>query len=192
MYYPKSNIKTVDYSDGSLYKVKSTDKDYVGYYFVGSDDKVFSGKEYSTSSQELIRKTVDNKSPQNYQASIYSNIKKVKSFLVPSSFIPTPTESDYSKGVITRYFIKRKNGKADTIKEVSESDYNLVADNPLYQRITLIWKITGRLKDDFSNPSSPIYGIEDTNGRTVLDKNRDMLGIGLYLNDLKQFAKIIL
>ena len=44
MYYPKSQITTNLYTNGSEYIILSNGRDYIGYYFTTSDNRIFSGR----------------------------------------------------------------------------------------------------------------------------------------------------
>ena len=44
MYYPKSQITANLYTNGSEYIILSNGRDYIGYYFTTSDNKIFSGR----------------------------------------------------------------------------------------------------------------------------------------------------
>ena len=42
MYYPKSQITSNLYTNGGEYIILSNGRDYIGYYFTTSDNKIFS------------------------------------------------------------------------------------------------------------------------------------------------------
>ena len=55
MYFPLSQIKQNQYTNGGEYILTSTSEDYVGYYFSTSTGKYYSGKNtYDTPNIELI------------------------------------------------------------------------------------------------------------------------------------------
>lgn len=190
MYYPKNKIQENKYTSGGELKEKLSGKNYKGYYFITFDKKYFSGKEFSYSSIELLKNEKSDNSFLSSGFKQYKNNTNNINQIIPQVFLPNPSEKDYEKGFILRYFMKRKNGKNDTIKEISESSYTKIVSNILYDRTQLSWKITGKLKDDLSNINMPVYGIEDTNKRTISSKLKEIPGLDVYLSDLKQFAKI--
>jgi len=53
-YYPKSQVKTGLYTNGSEYVLSTNQKDYIGYYFETSTGKKYTGKSPNNSSIELI------------------------------------------------------------------------------------------------------------------------------------------
>ena len=53
-YYPKSQVELNLYTNGKEYKVVSTDKEYIGYYYKTSRGKLFAGKNYQSLNQTEI------------------------------------------------------------------------------------------------------------------------------------------
>lgn len=192
MYYPKDRIKSNLYTSGGEFKIKSNNKDFKGYYISTKDGKYFTGKELSPESVEIIKVEKYKDSSLNTFGGIYNSIKKIPIQTVPKQYLPSPTDLDYQRGFILRYFMKRKNGKADTIKEISKDEYDKMKINVLYKRVEISWKITGKLKDDMSNPNMPVYGIEDTNKRMIDSKLKEFEDLDKYLTNLSQFAKVSL
>lgn len=54
MYYPKSQVKTGLYTNGSEYIVSTTQQNYIGYYFEVSNGKKYTGTNPNNSAIELI------------------------------------------------------------------------------------------------------------------------------------------
>jgi hypothetical protein len=44
MYYPKSQIKPNLYTNGEEYVIESTNSSYIGYYYLTSTGKAFTGR----------------------------------------------------------------------------------------------------------------------------------------------------
>lgn len=171
MYYPKSKIKESLYTSGNEFVDKTTQQIYVGKYTA-----TFDGKYFTENRKELV-KINTGKSQINTPTSIFHLVQ--------------PTDEDYKKGVITRYFIKRVNGGPDAIKEVNESDYNRFKREVLYITLSIPWKISGE-QNDRTQANITIHGIIDTNQRIVKSKEMQMPGIIAYLQNLAEFSKIIL
>jgi len=173
MYYPKNKIITNLYTSGNELFNKTTLQPYIGHYFSTFDGKFFSKKEPSSDSIELIKFSKDvNRNQQTFD-----------------HFSPVPGNDDYEKGFITRYAIKRINSGVDTIKEISKNDFQKVKNNILYSSVQFDWKITGELYD---NPDKLIYGIIDTNRRTIQKNEKIIPGLGIVFRNLSQFARNIL
>lgn len=60
---------------------------------------------------------------------------------------PVITENDKQVGVKTRYFARYQAHRNGSIYEVSESDYSIIEDNGLFQKVKIDWIIRGRLQD---------------------------------------------
>lgn len=174
MYYPKSEILSVKYTSGAEYVVKTTRVPYTGYYYATNDGRFFSGKEYSAATVELIED---------------SGGFSVNQSTSPTFYYPMPNEADYNKGSFTRYVTKRVNSGLETITEVNEAEFNRTSRDPLYITAKFSWKITGPLHDDLSDPNYPIYGIIDTNKRTLDVVEKTIKGVKNYFKNLSQYAK---
>lgn len=174
MYYPLSEITENLYTAGSEFVYLATRQPYTGYYFSTTDGKYFTGKTNNSSAREIIKAT-----------------QSTNTYLVqpPSYYLPNPNDEDYEKGFITRYIIKRVNSGEDTIKEVSKQEYERLKNNPLYNRVELEWKITGRVSDDLSNMLYPIYGVSSTNRMKINQLESKIPGISKVFKNYTEFAR---
>jgi hypothetical protein len=110
-----------------------------------------------------------------------SKFEKEDSFknLQIAAYIPVPTEIDYKRGYISRYFIQRANDMTGRITEINEIAFSKFVNTPFYTAITLDWKITGN--DD---------EIKDCNFKSIKFVLKEMPKIQMYLPNLLQFRKI--
>jgi len=173
MYYPKSEITPNLQTVGNEFILVETGEYYKGPYYATSDGKFYTGADYSPSSQEITRPSGG----------------KSQTTTSPTQYTPQPTATDYSNGFFIRYVIKRVNSGFETIKEVNESDFNAVQNNPLYNSVAFKWKLTGKLYDDLSNMNQPVYGIIHTNRRTLLAEEKKIPGISKFFTNLAQYSK---
>lgn len=60
-----------------------------------------------------------------------------------SPHIPTPTDLDYERGYIVRYFIQKANDSQSRITEVDYIGYSKFVENAFYSTVSLDWKIKG-------------------------------------------------
>lgn len=60
-----------------------------------------------------------------------------------SPYIPTPTDLDYERGYIVRYFIQKANDTQSRITEVDYIGYSKFVENAFYSTVSLDWKIKG-------------------------------------------------
>jgi hypothetical protein len=59
----------------------------------------------------------------------------------------------------------------------------------LYKLTSLIWKLTGPLYDVYKDNIRTASGIIDTNKRSILDAEKTLPNLSLYLIDPLQFGK---
>jgi hypothetical protein len=104
----------------------------------------------------------------------------------------SPTSKDYTAGILKRYFIQRKNDMV--IIEVGKKQFEYYTDAFLltvYRKLDLDWKIIGPRNDVVDIMGKIlVYGIEDTNLRTLKLKEKEMRGITQTLQNLSEFAII--
>ena len=204
-YFPKNKITTNLYTKGNEFSING--KSYIGAYYRTYNGKVFSGKDpINGSSQELIPiKELDIISEEKIGGVVLDsttsnyinnpNIKNLNSYLVPIQYYPAPTDNDYQKGYIMRYFAKKRNDIGYVIeinKETYQSIINQdkVYDYVTYQAIDIFWQITGPLKDDRKNKLYKVAGIIDTNKRLVEQKDKAFRGLIEFIGDkYDKFAK---
>ena len=129
----------------------------------------------------------------------YDKLKKkyLKQFETPKELKPLPEAKDYENGVFTRYFIRKRNNPAARILEIDKRQYKRMSftksgiDKNLYVEMELEWKLTGPKNDILSQKNSiKVYGIQDTNYRTLLFKDKEMEGILQKLSNTLEYAKI--
>jgi hypothetical protein len=207
-YFPKSKIITNLYTKGKEFTVNG--KEYIGAYYKTYNGKIYSGKNpVNGSSQELIPiiKELTNIAPDinskgnllvdiNTRTYISNpNVTNIDSYLIPIQFYPKPTDNDYQKGYIMRYFAKKRNDIGYVIeinKETYQSIINQdkVYDYVTYQAIDVFWQITGPLKDDRKNKLYKVAGIIDTNKRLVEQKDKVFRGLIEFIGEkYDKFAK---
>ena len=119
---------------------------------------------------------------------INKNIREFSSQVQTS--IPSPTEKDYKRGYIRRYFAQVSNDKLGVITEISGDDYIRISTSPLYRAVNIRWRIKGPLKMTFKDDGTIAdKGVEESN-RIALDLvSKEMPALKLYLVHLLQFYK---
>ena len=160
MYYPKSQIKTNLYTNGNELILSDTKQVYIGYYYITSNGKYFTGKTPESGvNVELLPFTVQQQpTTPSYSVSVnitdynnenYNLVKSIKpSILIIPTYTPTlPTQQDYQNGEFRRYFVKKTNELIYI--EVNKDTYdNILNRNPKwlwqdYLPFNLPWQITG-------------------------------------------------
>lgn len=104
------------------------------------------------------------------------------------SFIPTPTESDYSVGYIRRYFVQNAVDSTLPIYEVSKSEYSRVLTKPIYTGVSLKWRISGPISETYIN-SVLDKGVRESNRISISLVSDTIPNLKFYLPNLLQFHK---
>jgi hypothetical protein len=147
------NIAKVNYTTGGKY-LDSNFNPYIGYY-CEVKGKAYPGKVYTGRSKSLI---------------LASSLVKDNNI---KGYVFTPTEDDYQKTNILRYFVKYIHTIPVYLKEIDVTTYNKVKNNPLYQTITLTFTVYSQ--------GPTVNGFFDIDEVEQADKK--MPGIKLYLQD---------
>ena len=191
MRYTPQKIQTTSPSwiitDGSEY-ITLDGTSYTGYCNL-YNGVLFTGVIYCEHSEQLFVKT---NNINNSEYSKFTNISTVISS--PKHITPSPSTADFTTGKFIRYFVKRVNDPGTkSITEIDILQFTYFSQNStygLYQAIQLDWKLTGPLYDVYKNGMIIIYGVYDTNQRTINLKEKELPGISLVITDFTQFAEI--
>jgi hypothetical protein len=95
-----------------------------------------------------------------------------------SPHIPTPTDLDYERGYIVRYFIQKANDTQSRITEVDYIGYSKFVENAFYSTVSLDWKIKGTDEE-----------IRECNFKSIKTGIDRIPLIQSYLPNLVQFRK---
>lgn len=193
-YYPKFYvIENLDSVEGQF--SDQSGKQYIGKYYATMNGRHFSGPNPEVGPNEEIFLLV---TPQNfenaksdkfmpdsfkrYQTSETEGITDNTYRGRPTFYYPRPTEDDYRRGYITRYFTKKENEKG-MITEISYNEYVQIVngtanyDISIYQTTKILWKLTGPLNNQRKSQYNVIPGIIDTNKRLTEASEKTFLGI---------------
>ena len=126
---------------------------------------------------------------EKYGAMVYIR-EKIK------SKYPVILDADYEVGFKERYFCKNMTSNENIIeidKKTYESLLNKDSKYPyeLYNITKIIWKLIGPYKDTTIG-NRILYGVFDTNFRSVMKVKKDFPGIENKLTDLAEFSIITL
>lgn len=195
MYYPKSQITPNLYTSGGEYKISKTDKIYIGHYYVVSNGNSFVGKTPTSEKTQQLLVPIKSNSPLPVSPILpkiiksspllskesYSNKVNERYIPKPSSTPPSPT--DYSRGVISRFFCKKNN--ENLYFEINKKPFidlrnksPLVA-HELYTPILINWSLTGNLEQVFINNKTEVSNVE---------QSQNLFGLSLYFkNNFSQY-----
>jgi len=191
IYYPKSHITTNLRTDGREWMTEDG-TEYKGYYHKYIDGKVLTGAVFSElESKTLIPYISKISQPEHF---LYNSLIEKKVFQTPQSRTNIPTLEAYKKGKYNRFFLRRRNFTSfEDIIEIDEAQFDLWSvpdtgiDDSIYDAISISWKLTGPLNDQFS-PSGTVYGVLDTNRRLVFLKDRTFPGLKNFLTDYIEYS----
>ena len=156
-YYPKSKIKTNQYTSGNEYLRSDTKEPYVGFYWLNSRNQAFSGKTpqdkptFTLIESIEVQPISDLSDPLdtsvNWVTDYNPKITNQKPGNIPLRYQAAPTQEQYDTGEFQRYFTKKAN--QNIYYEISKSDYNNIIGKKnsilwqLYNGISLPWQLTG-------------------------------------------------
>ena len=182
MYTPGFIKRERQYTGGGEYMFDG--EVYVGYYNT-TVNGLYTGKTLTKSSQRIYPIEY----VENEQSQIYSELADSKGIITDLEFsdpVPTevtPTEDDYKLGHFNRYFIQQRNDKSSRIHEIDQDQYKALLgvdtglNSSYYKGVTLRWKIKGPKTDFIIGNKLIKAGVEDTNRRTLEEKEFRMVGI---------------
>jgi hypothetical protein len=215
-YYPSFRVKTNLITNGSEFLLDGAP--YSGKYYATYDGKFFSGANpVIGSNKPLVRiseyantpglASVANTQAQRQQFAFNTRLKSTTISSTgevvssefksePTSYFPKPTEEDYRKGSIIRYFVKRINENG-YVKEISGNEYDAIGNGTVpydvtyYQIENIFWKLTGPLNTIRLSQYDIRAGIIDTNKRLVENLDKTFLGIKAFIaEDYAKFGRV--
>jgi hypothetical protein len=211
-YYPLTRIKTDLYTRGTTYKLPNGEP-YIGRYYLTYEGKAYTGANPTVgTNEELTRlETASNKINQvvNNAGAVYtivksqntisqSNLNKIlnnNQLQELEPYYPVLLESDYQIGYFTRYFAKKVTGPGYII-EVSKNQYANIQNNAnpqdflVYESTSMLWQLTGPLRDTRVSQYQIKGGIIDTNKRVTEQKALTFRGLIEFIGgDYTKFAR---
>ncbi len=173
MYYPPSEITPNLYTSGFELVYSDTRKPYTGYYYKTSDGKYYEGKNYTPKAKELKKAVV--------AANNVANSPSVASVL--------PGDSDYERGYMIRFVVKRVNSGPESIMEVDQNSYIDTIKNPLYTQADFKWYISGPIEDVDTIAGYKIPGVISKNSNSLLSIEGKIPGASKFFKNLVQYYK---
>ena len=212
-YYPLTRIKPNLYTRGDTY-VLSNGKPYTGKYYLTYDGKVFTGSNPIVgTNQELFtaERPVSIESPISVNQSQQYTAAKLQNNVTQQSlnkatnnqqlkelqpYYPVVVVSDYQVGSFIRYFAKNISGPG-YIFEISQGDYANIQNglSPIdfrtYETTSMLWQLTGPLKDTRVSQYQIKGGVYDTNKRVTEQKALTFRGLIEFIGgEYTKFTKI--
>jgi hypothetical protein len=106
------------------------------------------------------------------------------------SYFPNVTDSDYSKGWISRYFVQKTNDKSSSIYEVNYSEFIRIKYNTLFTSVIIKWRISGPKTTQYDSSGNILdKGVRESNRISISLVNDKIPNLKFYLPNLLQFHK---
>jgi len=194
MYTPSFIKRENQYTSGNEYMltraplVKGESEGYIGYYNITAEGP-FTGRRFTAKSVALYPvKMTDNQQSSTYLELVSAKGKKTDlDFDDPIYSTIIPTAGDMKKGYFLRFFIQQRNDSDGRIKEIDKTQYDDLTNttkglNPaFYKSAVLRWRLTGPKNDITEAGIITTSGVEDTNRRTIKEKQNRMRGLFEFL-----------
>jgi len=203
MYYPKSKIIPDQYTNGDKLIYASSRLNYLGYYHILADGRIFSGKNPNDGIPQLLVFPIDVSSrpqtieelpfptnePENYifntTGTDYDAIR-LKSNIQPPSI--SLIEPKYTPPIATypsfiRYFVKRTNNSVYI--EVNKSTYNAIESKDskwnwaIYFAFNIPWTTGGNFKNEVYKVNRDIV--------LLTEQRLKLYGFSNYITDYTEF-----
>jgi hypothetical protein len=181
IYTPPEKIQTGLYTSGKEWMFLDTNQEHIGLYHRYPNGAVYSEADFNEFSQELISYAP---AIETEFGGVYYNLtqKRFDKYVDPNLYQVIPTESDYEKAFITRYFVQQRNNLSQII-EINAKSYSNVnnknqpgIDAGRYRKIAINWSIRG-----------PIDDVREANRRALTASG--VFELSHYLNNLIEFYK---
>jgi hypothetical protein len=116
------------------------------------------------------------------------NSIKIKNSM-PRAHYPNPSNEDYIRGIINRYFIQRRDTPGSIIVEIDAQRFNEYTSSVYYKVVSLKWRISGNLEDTYTNQGALIPSVIRSNQMSIKEAEKELPELNLYLVNSKQFYR---
>jgi hypothetical protein len=174
-YYPKTQINTNLYTNGSEFNFSTTKNAYQGYYYEISNGEKYTGKTpedgpnilLTPQQSDLIIENSPSTTPAEITPLPLSEYTPTDSPMVRSipQFNPTtPTTQDNQNGQFNRYFCKKNNEvryleiDKNTYQQLQNKDPKIAWD--LYTPVIVLWIIQGNQTQVYNSNKATVQAIE--------------------------------
>jgi hypothetical protein len=104
--------------------------------------------------------------------------KKLFNTKPPDTFLPNPSDVDYERNSIRRYFVRKANDKNGISYEVTKDVSAEYSKNPFWKTTSIVWRLRGSKEEVMESNKKAIGFVSD-----------DFPKLALYLPNLTQFYK---
>jgi len=107
-----------------------------------------------------------------------------------NTIIPKPTDLDYQRGYIKRYFVQKTNDKSSSIYEIDDLGFTNFRYKPNLTVVSLKWRIKGPKETQYDSSGNVIDKSVSESNRIAIKLVSDKIpNLKLYLPNLLQFHK---
>ena len=201
-YYPKSQIKENQYTNGGEFVIVSSQENYLGYYWSTSKGEFFTGKTPNDKPTQKIQvaskipalEKTKSKTPTiepfpdsyfivddaYYQSKGLSKYRDAPR--MPIQTLGKPTDKDIQNGFFNRYFVKK--GNEFKFIEISKEEYNKFKDKDT----SVQWQLytPTKIKWDIQGPREQVYNGNKT-VVSLTEQRENLPGFTLFFRE--QFDK---
>lgn len=115
--------------------------------------------------------------------------------VIPNQIVLIPTDRNYERGFIVRYFVERSGNFQSYPIEIDEQQASAFGteggiDEGLYSLAKIQWKLTGSERSYYLNPYTLIEGIFEHNQRQVYESTRIIPNLMYAVKNYTEFARI--
>jgi hypothetical protein len=208
IYYPDTQIQKNLYTIGKEWMTMDDWKEYSGFYHKYVTGEVFSEKDWNPGVSKKLVRFKDR--PDSYfkyaDITSFMNINGRKTEIVgskntvftrysaPRSVKRQATDDDTIVGVMTRYFIYKRNEpnrvffEIDPIQAQSYKTKKSGINSSLYGLIEFQWKLNGPEHDVYENNILMQPGVVDTNKRIILRHSKKFRKLAEIVTNYKEFT----
>lgn len=183
--YAKDEIITDLYTYGNEWMYEDTTP-YVGSYHRYTTREVYTGTVWSNSQSKKLIPYYDTSLLSYRYKQLNQNVQT--SYNSFNHYLVELAYDDYSKGYITRYFIKKLNDNSITeISKLTYDDYNgYLIDQHLYKAIKIKWIISGVPQTIYKDGITTV-SVAEQNRNMLISTEQKFPGISTKLNNLLEF-----
>ena len=172
MYLPKSKYTGPLYTPEGIY-VYEDGTPFKGWFIFTYKAEAFEGINPKEAGKKLLLKVE------------YDLRNQVNQALSNTLYYLEPSEKDYQKGTIQRYFVKIKAN--NSIKEITRSAFT-ATNAPFVTKLQITWNLTGPV-DDTQIGSYIKEGAATKNRRVVELAEEKLQGISQYITNYGEYVK---
>jgi hypothetical protein len=98
-----------------------------------------------------------------------------------------PSDTEIGDGFMERFFARPVHHPNGEITEISKSAYEQLKLNSYYLTISIIWRVSGKLDDEFTGAIRTYTGVKTANAISLSEAEKTMMGIKHQVRNPLQF-----